>query len=320
MTKSTSGYFIPNLTLQSGENSRSFDVQLRVQNSVGNYDYETVTITIVRKHSSIYYLTDHLGSVRVTVDEQGNSIGWDDYYPFGLQMPGRSSNSANPNDAYKYIGEELDDEAGINLMNLNARMYDPAIARFMQVDPLFDHPNQMGLSPYNYSWNNPINLSDPTGECPACFYSLWVKLNVEETKYLAGKTMKASEIKVVKENRWSSAMIALNGNRGIAEKMSSNSGLSINGIEDGPIDALRHSQFNALNTQTAGSDVTKALGDAHEQDRPKSNPLAIEMDLHNIAIGREVGAKNPNASPKQLTNILLDRMQKGDLKVCQSLD
>lgn len=92
-----------------------------------------------------------------------------DYYGFGLVMPGRSSNSANPNDRYKYIGEELDDEAGINLMNLNARMYDPTIARFMQVDPLFDHPNQIGLSPYNYSWNNPINLSDPTGECPdAC--------------------------------------------------------------------------------------------------------------------------------------------------------
>lgn len=92
-----------------------------------------------------------------------------DYYGFGLTMPGRSSNSANPNDKYKFIGEELDDEAGINLMNLNARMYDPTIARFMQVDPLFDAPEQLGLSPYNYSWNDPVNLSDPTGECPACW-------------------------------------------------------------------------------------------------------------------------------------------------------
>ena len=84
-------------------------------------------------------------------------------------MPGRSSNSANPNDDYKYIGEELDDEAGLTLMNLNARNYDPITGRFLQIDPLFDHPNQMGLSPYNYSWNNPINLSDPNGECPWCW-------------------------------------------------------------------------------------------------------------------------------------------------------
>jgi len=74
VTQSTGGYFIPNLTLQSGEDSRSFDIQLRVQNSVGNYDYETVTINIVREHSSYYYLTDHLGSVRVTVDEQGDPL------------------------------------------------------------------------------------------------------------------------------------------------------------------------------------------------------------------------------------------------------
>ena len=40
VTQSTSGYFIPNLTLQSGEDSRSFDIQLRVRNSVGNYGYE----------------------------------------------------------------------------------------------------------------------------------------------------------------------------------------------------------------------------------------------------------------------------------------
>ena len=87
-----------------------------------------------------------------------------DYYPFGLAMPGRSSNSANPNDNYKYIGEEFDDEVGLSIYNLNARTYDPVTARFMQIDPLFDHPAQIGLSPYNYSWNNPVNLSDPTGK------------------------------------------------------------------------------------------------------------------------------------------------------------
>ncbi len=40
--------------------------------------------------------------------------------------------------------------------------------RFMSVDPLADHPNQVDKSPYAYAWNNPIKLSDPDGRCPIC--------------------------------------------------------------------------------------------------------------------------------------------------------
>lgn len=36
------------------------------------------------------------------------------------------------------------------------------------VDPLADHPNQIGMSPYAYAWNNPVNLTDPDGRCPDC--------------------------------------------------------------------------------------------------------------------------------------------------------
>lgn len=45
-----------------------------------------------------YFVTDHIGTIRATVDIDGNVLGYDDYYPFGLTMLGRSSNSANPND------------------------------------------------------------------------------------------------------------------------------------------------------------------------------------------------------------------------------
>ena len=33
-----------------------------------------------------YYLKDHLGSIRMTVDGTGTVVGYDDYYPYGLTM------------------------------------------------------------------------------------------------------------------------------------------------------------------------------------------------------------------------------------------
>ena len=161
-------------------------IKLMVQSNYGYWDEQTITYTIKEHKGRKYFVKDHLGSVRTTVNRDGNVLGYDDYYPFGLAMTGRSSNSANPNDDYKYIGEELDDEAGLNLMNLNARTYDPITARFLQIDPLFDHPAQMGLSPYNYAWNNPMNLSDPTGECPLCIAiagAVWVGVEIGLAAY-----------------------------------------------------------------------------------------------------------------------------------------
>ena len=108
-----------------------------------------------------YFLKDHLGSVRTTVDRNGNIVGRDDYYPFGLAMPWRSSNSSNPNDNYKFTGYELDDEAGLDLYHAGARGYDPVLGRFMQIDPHYF--NYSGLSTYGYAGNNPLLYVDPNG-------------------------------------------------------------------------------------------------------------------------------------------------------------
>jgi RHS repeat-associated protein len=50
------------------------------------------------------------------------------------------------------------------LTHLGAREYDPAIGRFISVDPVIDVTDPQQLHGYAYSNNNPITYSDPDGE------------------------------------------------------------------------------------------------------------------------------------------------------------
>ena len=92
-----------------------------------------------------------------------------DYYPFGGSFNEYSYGLDNEN-KYLFNGNERQPELGWD--DFNARMYDPALGRFMSIDPLADEPEQIGLTPYQYAWNNPATLNDPSGECPAC----WARL------------------------------------------------------------------------------------------------------------------------------------------------
>jgi RHS repeat-associated protein len=149
-------------TLASGVSEQRYDVELRVRNSVGLYNTRTIQVTVTRNNKSLYYLTDHLGSVRVTVNERGDPVGWDDYYPFGLQMPERNQNASNAHDDQKFTGYELEQQGDLGLYHAGARMYDPEIGRFLIMDPLMVlYPGQ---TPYHYTLNNPVNYTDPTGE------------------------------------------------------------------------------------------------------------------------------------------------------------
>ncbi|MGH2509047.1 MAG: RHS repeat-associated core domain-containing protein, partial [Ktedonobacteraceae bacterium] len=62
-----------------------------------------------------------------------------------------------------YTGQEGLD--AVQLDDYNARLYDPALGRFLSVDPLIGHPEStQGINPYSYVENNPLSRTDPTGE------------------------------------------------------------------------------------------------------------------------------------------------------------
>ena len=50
------------------------------------------------------------------------------------------------------------------LVNMDGRIYDPVIGRFISPDPVLQYPGYtQGLNPYSYCLNNPLRFTDPSG-------------------------------------------------------------------------------------------------------------------------------------------------------------
>ena len=106
-----------------------------------------------------YYIKDHLGDNRAVLGENGEVEQVNHYYPFGGLM-GESENLVS-SQRYKYNGKELDRTHGLDWYDYGARMYDPALARWMVPDPLAE--KYYSVSPYSYCHDNPMNATDPDG-------------------------------------------------------------------------------------------------------------------------------------------------------------
>ncbi|MBN2365425.1 MAG: hypothetical protein EH225_05585, partial [Calditrichaeota bacterium] len=103
-----------------------------------------------------YYIKDLLGSVRVTLDQNGEGVEAYDYYPFGLKMPDRLYMSGLANTRNLFIGKEHDSETGYDYFG--ARLYDSRIGRWLNVDKLDQYD-----SPYVFCANNPQRIQDIDG-------------------------------------------------------------------------------------------------------------------------------------------------------------
>jgi RHS repeat-associated protein len=138
----------------------------------------------------VYNYTDHLGNIRLSYSKEPATnalkvIEENHYYPFGLKHTGYNSDQYyiapspvlirpnkgdyvdtiirpfNPADFngstnydYKFLGQERQDELGLNWDTFRYRNYDAAIGRFFGVDPITEE--YMSISPYQFAHNNPV--------------------------------------------------------------------------------------------------------------------------------------------------------------------
>ncbi|NKI97765.1 RHS repeat-associated core domain-containing protein, partial [Rhizobacter sp. SG703] len=117
-----------------------------------------------------YFLTDHLGSTLVEMDQAQAVLQRMSYDAWGRRRNADGSDDTGPQwgslknaqDHSGYTGHEHLDQLG--LVNMNARMYDPLLGRHTSADPTVPDPaNAQAFNRYSYVLNNALVFTDPTG-------------------------------------------------------------------------------------------------------------------------------------------------------------
>ena len=123
-------------------------------------DGGAVVVSQDGEDDAVYYaFTDNLGSVLRLVNSHGETAFEASYDAWGRQTVTTDSIGFRRG----YTGHEMLPEFG--LINMNGRMYDPVIGRFISPDNYVQLPDfSQSYNRYSYCLNNPLKYTDPSGE------------------------------------------------------------------------------------------------------------------------------------------------------------
>jgi RHS repeat-associated protein len=122
---------------------------------------ETEDISEKKTH---YQLSNHLGSSSMEINELGEIISYEEYFPFGgtAFIAGDRVKEVKLKE-YRYSGKERDDATGFYYYGY--RYYAPWIGNWLSPDPIGPEDS---LNLYLFVGNNPVNLVDFDGLCDSC--------------------------------------------------------------------------------------------------------------------------------------------------------
>jgi len=135
---------------------------------VGNMIYENGALKEIllpegyyQNGTFYYYLKDHLGDNRVTINSSGTVVEKSHYYPSGTRFFTESTSNTLKPLPYRYNGKEMEAVNGLNQMDYGARRRFSWGPIWTSVDPLAE--KYYSISPYAYCLNNPVKFIDPDG-------------------------------------------------------------------------------------------------------------------------------------------------------------
>lgn len=121
-----------------------------------------------------YIHTDHLNSTSVVTNSAGAVLERLAFDPWGDRRQANSAATADTSNTLipatidrGFTGHEGLDAGGMGLVQMNGRLYDPTLGRFLSADPMVAEPyRSQSFNRYAYVWNNPLSITDPSGFVP----------------------------------------------------------------------------------------------------------------------------------------------------------
>jgi len=161
-------------------------------------DYEGVVAVYYKNNktgTNFQFLhKDHIGSTTLITDSLANVVAVLSYDSWGKRRKFDWSYSTDSigNTQYErgFTGHEHYDL--FDIVNMNGRIYDPVLGRFLSPDPYISDPEDLQCyNPYSYVNNDPLTITDPTGywfgNKVARFVSGAAKFVVNAHKWVAQK-------------------------------------------------------------------------------------------------------------------------------------
>ena len=113
-------------------------------------------------YSTYYYVLNTHGEIIQLVHPYGDIVAEYQYDAWGNILSASGSRAEiNP---LRYRGYYYDSETGFYYVS--SRYYDPEIGRFINADALVDQSSVLGYNLFAYCRNNPVNMTDTTGNLP----------------------------------------------------------------------------------------------------------------------------------------------------------
>ena len=159
-------------------------------------------------NEQIYFVhKDYLGSISAISDAAGNLVESLSYDPWGRRRNPNNWNDYNvPHTLFDrgYTGHEHLDQFG--LINMNGRVYDPFLARFLSPDPFVQAPEySQNYNRYSYALNNPLKYTDPSG-------FTYAPVDYDEENWFNPKYIRGGGLGAGSGNHWSDQYRSPEGN------------------------------------------------------------------------------------------------------------